>query len=257
MRRLGQHFLFDPSILKRIVEVSGVGPDDLVVEIGSGHGRLTALLAERVKKVIAIEIDPLLIREAKKALSHYKNIELIEMDALKFPYEELGPFKVVSNIPYYITTPIIFRLLNLDSLISMTLTVQKEVAQRIVAGPGSKTYSVLSIMVQYKGRPEIKFLIPRGAFRPVPEVDSAVIYIEMLREPYKVADEQLFKRVVKTAFSSRRKTLLNSLKTLKIDNIKKLLEECDINPQRRPETLSIEEFVKITEKIALNLSSGG
>ncbi len=257
MRRLGQHFLFDPSILKRIVEISGAGPDDLVVEIGPGHGRLTALLAERVKKVIAIEIDPLLIREAKKALSHYKNIELIEMDALKFPYEELGPFKVVSNIPYYITTPIIFRLLNLDNLISMTLTVQKEVAQRIVAGPGSKTYGVLSIMVQYKARPEIKFLIPKGAFRPVPEVSSAVIYIEILRELHSVTDEQLFKKIVKTAFSNRRKTLLNTLKALKIANIKGLLEECGINPQRRPETLTIEEFVKITERIALNLSSGG
>jgi 16S rRNA (adenine1518-N6/adenine1519-N6)-dimethyltransferase len=246
---LGQNFLYDPSILHRIIEVANIRPDDIVVEIGPGHGTLTKLLAERAKKVIAIELDSELYAKLKKE-SKETNIELIHGDALKYHYEELEPFKVVANIPYYITTPIIFRLIEArKNLKSMTLTIQKEVAQRIVGKPGTKDYGVLSIAVQYYGEPKLKFVIPKGAFRPVPKVDSAVIHIEMLDKPKViVTDEKLFFRIVKTAFAQRRKTLSNSLKSVSKD-IKEIMVNAKIDPNRRAETLSIEEFARLTDLV--------
>lgn len=249
MRRLGQHFLFDPAILKRIRDTAQISVEDLVIEIGPGHGRLTRMLAEKARKVIAIELDSYLARRLKDELSGYPNIEVLELDALKFPYDKLGPFKVVSNIPYYITTPIIFKLLEAEGLQSMTLTVQKEVAKRIVAVAGTKDYGVLSIMVQYRARPEIKFFIPKGAFRPVPKVDSAVIYIERLKEPLNIKDEEIFRRIVRGAFSRRRKTLMNALKGLNIKNLKDILKRCHIEYHSRPESLTVEEFIRIADKI--------
>jgi 16S rRNA (adenine1518-N6/adenine1519-N6)-dimethyltransferase len=246
-KHLGQNFLFDPSILQRIVDASGITHNDNVVEIGPGPGTLTKMLAETAKKVIAIELDGELYEKLKKELSGYDNIELIHADALKYDYEILEPFKVVANIPYYITTPIIFRLLDSKkNLGSMTLTIQKEVAERIAAKPGNKDYGVLSIAVQYYCKTELKFIIPKGAFRPVPKVDSAVIHIEILKEPrVKTTDEKLFFRIIKTAFSQRRKTLSNSLKPV-AKNIKDILLEADIAPGRRPETLTIEEFARLS-----------
>jgi 16S rRNA (adenine1518-N6/adenine1519-N6)-dimethyltransferase len=249
---LGQNFLFDPSILKKIVEVSGINENDTVVEIGPGYGNLTKLLAEKAKKVIAIEIDYSLYKKLKEDLKDFKNIELIHGDALKYSYEDIGTFKVVANIPYYITTPLIFRLFEArENLRSMTLTVQKEVAKRIVAKPNSKDYGVLSIAVQYHGKPELKFIIPKGAFRPVPKVDSAVIHVE-IKENLKtfVKDERLFFKIVRTAFSQRRKMLSNSLKVLS-KNINEILIRADIDPKRRAETLTIDDFVKIANLLAL------
>lgn len=232
------------------MDFSGVEKEDLVVEIGPGHGRLTRLLSEKAGRVIAIEIDPFLVRRLKDELKDCINVELIEADALEYPYNNLGPFKVVSNIPYYITTPLIFKLLETENLISMTLTVQKEVAQRIVAGPGSKDYGVLSLMVQYRAIPEIKFFIPRGAFRPVPKVDSAVVHIEISNSLLEPQLEETFKKIVRASFSKRRKTLLNSLKgVLRGIDIKTLLHSCSIDPSRRPESLSLNEFIRISEKI--------
>ncbi|MEK7735745.1 MAG: 16S rRNA (adenine(1518)-N(6)/adenine(1519)-N(6))-dimethyltransferase RsmA, partial [Nitrospirota bacterium] len=173
-KHLGQNFLYDPSILRRIVQASEISSEDTVVEIGAGHGSLTALLAEKAKKVIAIELDRELCEKLKSEFNKYGNVELDCGNALRYPYEGLPEFKVVANIPYYITTPIIFRLIeSRGNLISMTLTVQKEVAKRIAAQPGTKDYGVLSIMIQYYAAPELKFIIPKGAFRPVPKVDSA------------------------------------------------------------------------------------
>lgn len=255
MKRLGQHFLFDPSILKRIVEVSGVSKDDTVVEIGPGHGRLTRFLLERAGKVIAIEIDPFLVKGLKEELRDYPNLELIEGDGLEYPYGALGPFKVVSNIPYYITTPLIFKLLEAENLLSMTLTVQKEVGLRIVAKPGTKHYGVLSLMVQYRAEPRIKFFIPAGAFRPVPQVDSAVVHMEVKKKrPLEPEQEALFKNIVRAAFSKRRKTLLNSLKgVFKGLDIRAVLQSSGIEPSRRPESLTMEEFIKISESIRSGL----
>lgn len=245
-KHLGQNFLYNPSILKRIIEVAKLDHDDLVVEIGPGPGTLTRLLAEKVEMVIAIELDDKLYERLKAGLAVYNNIEFILGDALAYPYENLPAFKVVANIPYYITTPIIFRLLETkNNLKSMTLTVQKEVAERIAANPGGKDYGVLSIMVQYYAMPALKFIIPKEAFKPVPKVDSAVIQLKMREKPaVGVRDENIFFSVVKTAFSQRRKMLSNSLKGLNPD-AGKWLDRAGIDPKRRPETLSIEEFATL------------
>ncbi len=246
-KHLGQNFLFDPSILRNIIRSADLSDRDTVVEIGPGPGRLTRLLAERVKKVIAIELDPYLYNKLTEELQDLDNIDLVLGDALKFPFERLDRFKVVANIPYYITTPIIFRLIEAaQKLESMTLTIQKEVAERIVAGPGTKTYGVLSIMVQFRTEPDLKFIIPKEAFRPAPKVDSAVIHMKLRREPaVAVTDEALFDRIVKTAFSQRRKTLSNSLKSF--GNIRDILMQAGIDPQRRPETLGLPEFALLSD----------
>lgn len=249
-KHLGQNFLYDPSILERIVDSAELSPDDTVVEIGPGPGKLTRLLAETVKKVIAIELDSELYERLRAELIGYRNVELVHDDALKYSYESTGKFKVVANIPYYITTPIIFRLLEArENLLTMTLTIQKEVAERIAAFPGGKDYGVLSIMVQYYARAEMKFIIPKEAFRPAPKVDSAVLHIRLLERPsVYVRDEKMFFRVVKTAFSQRRKTLSNSLKGFGAD-IKELLTSAGIDPVRRPETLSLEEFAGLADSL--------
>jgi 16S rRNA (adenine1518-N6/adenine1519-N6)-dimethyltransferase len=246
--RLGQNFLSDRSILEKIVDAAGVTGDDTVVEIGPGPGTLTRVLSRKAKRVIAIELDERLYEKLRAELPGLTNLELIHGDALKFPFEAIGDFKVVANIPYYITTPIIFRLLDAGKgLSTMTLTVQKEVAERIVAPPGGKDYGVLSIMVQYLAQVELKFMIPKEAFRPVPKVDSALLHIKILGKPsVSVRDEKTFSRVVKTAFSHRRKTLANSLKSLG-DEMREKLIACGIDPGRRPETLSMEEFAKLAD----------
>ncbi len=249
-KRLGQNFLFDPSILKGIVRAASLSAEDTVVEIGPGPGRMTAMLAGCVKKVIAIELDKELYERLTDELSGYGNIDLVHGDALAFPYETLGEFKVVANIPYYITTPILFKLLeHRDRLRSITVTIQKEVAERIAAKPGGKEYGVLSLMIQYYGKPHLEFTIPGGAFRPVPKVDSAVLHIEILRRPsVAVKDETLFFKVIKTAFSQRRKMLVNSLKPI-AEDIRERLILAGIEPTRRPETLSIEEFARLADVI--------
>lgn len=255
-RRLGQHFLFDPSILKRIIDVAGVNPEDTVVEIGPGHGRLTRMLSQVASRVIGIEIDISLYNRLKEELKGIDNILLIHGDALRFSYDELDQFKVVANIPYYITTPIIFKLLEYrKNLISMTLTVQKEVADRIVAIPNTKNYGILSVIIQYYGEPSLKFVIPRGAFRPPPDVDSAVVRIDILREPrVKVLNEGVFLRVVKAAFGQRRKTLSNALKSLVKGDIKEIIKKSGIDPAIRGESLTIAEFARLSDVICQWLS---
>ena len=246
-KHLGQNFLSDPSILIRIISAADVSPGDTIVEIGPGPGRMTRMLAERVKRLIAIELDRDLYQQLAGDFIAYRNVEIVHGDVLQFPFEALDVFKVVANIPYYITTPIIFRLIEARrTLESMTLTIQKEVAQRIVAAPGSKDYGVLSISTQFHTEPELKFIIPKEAFRPMPKVDSAVIRMMMRKEPaVSVPDETVFFRVVKTAFSQRRKTLSNSLKPLSKD-IKDVLHRAGIDPQRRPETMDLEEFAYLS-----------
>ncbi|RPI37639.1 MAG: ribosomal RNA small subunit methyltransferase A [Nitrospiraceae bacterium] len=249
-KHLGQNFLYDPSILSRIISAAGLSEEDTVVEIGPGPGSLTRMLAEKVKRLIAIELDPALYERLKGDFIAYNNVEIIHGDALQFPYETFGEFRVVANIPYYITTPIIFRLLDAkDFLKSMTLTIQKEVAERIVARPGGKDYGVLSIMIQYYASPELRFIIPKEEFRPVPKVDSAVVHMKILEHPaVAVKDEKMFFRLVRTAFSQRRKTLSNSLKSFGGD-IKEVMRSAGIDPQRRPETLSIEEFARLSDSL--------
>lgn len=182
---------------KKIIDCSHVTPEDTVVEIGPGTGIMTGMLAERARKVIAIEIDRKLAARLKESLQKRPNIELITADALKFPYETIrDKFKVVANIPYYITTPLIFKLLEFKAKMpSMTLLLQKEVARRITAVPGNKEYGVLSISTQLYTKPSIKFLVSKGAFSPPPAVDSAVVHFEVSpRLLYRTADEKFFAR---------------------------------------------------------------
>ena len=245
-KSLGQHFLYNPVILANIVRAAELVPEDLVVEIGPGPGELTKIIAGQVKKVIAIELDETLYENLKLKLSKYSNIELIYGDALEYPYGTLPEFKVVANIPYYITTPIIFKLLSAGkTLRSMTLTIQKEVAERIAAEPGGREYGVLTIAVRYHASASLSMIIPKEAFRPAPKVDSAVVHITILERPsVDVKDEEFFFRVVRTAFSHRRKMLSNSLKSMRPD-AGDWLERAGIDPHRRPETLSMEEFARL------------
>jgi 16S rRNA (adenine1518-N6/adenine1519-N6)-dimethyltransferase len=256
-RRLGQHFLYDPSILKRIIEAAMLSPEDTAVEIGPGHGRLTAMIAERVGRVIAIEIDRVLCESLRTTFSRFGNVEIVGGDALEYPYVTLGEFKVVANIPYSITTPLLFRLLEeRGHLLSVTLTIQREVAKRIVAAPGSKEYGILSIMLQYYGKPRIVFYVPKGAFRPVPKVDSAVIHIEVYKKPpLDIVDEELFFKVVRTSFAKRRKTLVNALKYVSED-IRETLLKAGIEPDRRAETVSMSEFAIISDLLSMETQGG-
>lgn len=248
-KSLGQNFLFDTAILSSIVGAAGLTPDDTVVEIGPGPGIMTRLLAESVRKVVAVELDEDLFKRLKAEFAGYRNVEILHADALTYPYDQLDPFRVVANIPYYITTPIIFRLLDVPQLKSATLTIQKEVAERIVAGPGGRDYGVLSIMVQYRSVPEFRFIIPAEAFKPVPKVDSAVIHLTVREHrAVTVADEKFFFRVIRTAFSQRRKTLANSLRGMDAD-IRQVLTNAGIDPSRRPETLSIVEFGRLADML--------
>jgi len=250
-QRKGQHFLISSSVAERIVEIAEVAPKDFVLEIGPGRGALTGLLGSRARRVIALEIDAKLVGILKERFSRSENIEIIHSDALKYDYDCLPKdVKIVANLPYYISTPLIRRLLRARKRITlMALMLQKEVAQRIVAAPGQRTYGALSIFVQLYADPAIKLIVPPSCFSPRPRVDSAVVRFVIRPSPrIEVCDEKAFEQLVGMAFSMRRKTLLNILsKSLSITRQEAcfLLERCGVDPQRRPETLSIEEFSRL------------
>jgi 16S rRNA (adenine1518-N6/adenine1519-N6)-dimethyltransferase len=249
---LSQNFLFKTAILKRIIEVAQVDTKDTVIEIGPGPGSMSKMLAHQSGKLIAIELDKDMIPRLRATFVGMEHVTLVEGDALKFDYSSIeGPFKVVANIPYHITTPLIFKLLeHRDRLTSMTLTVQKEVAQRIAAAPGNKSYGVLSIMVQYHGIAQYKFVIPAKAFKPVPKVDSACLHLEIVPEhTVDVKDEQLFFAIVRAAFNQRRKTLHNALKKA-IPGMNEALTAVGVDPKARAETLSVETFAAIANEAA-------
>jgi len=268
-KRLGQNFLIDEGILNRIVEVANLSKDNIVIEIGPGMGILTKKLAEKVKKVLAIEIDENLVKLLKETLKSYPNVEIIHADILKTNLKKLtnselrtpnpelrtpnSELKVVANLPYYITTPIIIHLLKARKILSdIVVMVQKEVGRRMVAKPRTKDYGALSLLVQYYTRPQITIKVPRSAFLPQPEVDSCVVNLEVREKPaVKVEDEELFFKVVRAAFEQRRKALKNTLsraRDLKLSKKKvlEILEKADIKPLRRGETLSLEEFARLS-----------
>ena len=249
-RPFGQHFLFDPNILKKIIAVSGVSKSDTVIEIGPGLGTLTRFLSLSAASVTAIELDKKLIWKLEKMFENDLNVQIIQGDAMKFPYETIeGAFRVVANIPYNITTPLIFKLLEFrDRMPSMTLLMQKEVARRITALPGSKEYGVLSISTQLYTKPTLEFKVSRKAFLPPPKVDSAVVHFEVSPTPlFDVNDEAFFLSVVKTAFSQRRKMIANSLK--EFEGITEALDKAGINPKVRPEELSAEDFARLSNAL--------
>jgi len=251
-KTLGQNFLKDMPSIAKIADRARIRPGDLVLEIGPGLGHLTRVLADRAQKVLAVELDvrliPLLLRE----FAERRNVEIVHADALEYPYGSLtGKWKVVANLPYYISTPIIQKLLrHRIKFDTLTLMLQKEVAERIASPPGRKEYGFLSVLVQLYAEPHIEFIVPAEAFTPKPEVDSAVITLDIRRTPAApLKDEAYFFRVVKTAFSQRRKTLGNSLKQLKVskERLAAAFDKTGINLSRRAETLSVQEFAALSD----------
>ena len=255
-KHFGQNFLIDENILRQIVAAAQVGSTDLVLEIGPGVGALTQALAQVAGRVVAVEIDAGLFPLLEEVLAPYDNVELLCGDFLKLDQDKLftrgQSLKVVANLPYYITSPILMALLegplHLDCIVVM---VQKEVAQRLVAQPGTKAYGVLSVATQYYAVPEIVKVVPPTVFIPRPAVESAVVRLMIHRKPpVDVGDKRVFFRVVRGAFGQRRKTLGNSLATEFADvfskeQIANFLITADIAPQRRGETLALEEFARL------------
>lgn len=256
-KKLGQNFLIDESVVRRIVEAAELTPEDTVLEVGPGIGTLTQGLAESGANVVAVELDKRLLPVLDVTLEGYDNVRVVNGDILQVDIMEQvqkPDFKCCANLPYYITTPIIFAILEkrlpMERLVVM---VQKEVAERMAAKPGSKDYGALSVAIQYFTEPEIAFIVPPSSFIPAPSVDSAVIVCKRRSTPpVEVCDENLFFRVVKAAFSLRRKMLSNSLKNMGIkgEQVTKWLELAGVDGKRRAETLSLEDFAALTNTFA-------
>lgn len=251
-KRLGQNFLISEQAVNQIVASASLSSQDTVLEIGPGIGTLTQGLAETGARVVAVELDAKLIEVLATTLAGYDNVRVVHGDILKTDISreiQAEKYKVVANLPYYITTPIIMTLLERRLPIELLVTmVQKEVAQRMTASPGGKDYGALSVAVQYYTDPELLFDVPPNAFIPAPAVDSSVVRCTVREKPpVDIADERQFFRIVKGAFSQRRKTLANALKTtgLSSGHIAAMLEQAQINPMRRGETLSLVEFAAI------------
>lgn len=252
-KRLGQNFLIDAGIVQGIVDAADIKPGDRVLEIGPGIGTLTQALCEAGADVTCVELDKRLPEILAHTLESYDNVRVIQGDILKVNILEImgeEPFKVVANLPYYITTPIIMELLEKHLPITdIVVMVQKEVAERMAATPGGKTYGALSVAVQYYTIPEIALYVPPRSFMPPPEVDSVVVDCKVRQEPaVDLIDEKMFFRVVKAAFGQRRKTLNNALKSIGVDKniIADVLAQAGVETTRRGETLTMEEFAAIS-----------
>jgi 16S rRNA (adenine1518-N6/adenine1519-N6)-dimethyltransferase len=257
----GQHFLIDRNILNKVIRTAQVEEKDVVLEVGPGLGEMTIGLAKKAKRVITIEIDSKLVEILKKKVTDYPNVEVIKGDILKVDFNKLlnqgkDPVKVVANLPYQISTPLLFRFIESKKLFfTLTLMLQKEVAERMVAPPGGKEYGPLSIFVQLVSNLSIRFFVKPTAFFPPPKVESAVIHMIWKEKPMvEVKDEEWFKKIVKGCFSYRRKTLINALKHSDLPlphDIEPRIKKTGIDPQRRPETLSIQEFALLAETLKL------
>jgi len=264
-KSLGQNFLIDTNILRNIVDHAHLTDQSGAIEIGPGIGALTEQLARNSKKVVAFEIDQRLLPILKETLAPYQNTTIIHEDVLKADvkqvideqFADIKDIMVVANLPYYVTTPIIMKLLEEKLPIrGIVCMLQKEVADRIAAKPGGKEYGSLSIAVQYYTEAETVMVVPKTVFMPQPNVDSAVIRLTVRDEPIvKVRDEDFFFQVTKASFAQRRKTILNNLTSQlpdgkrKKDNILLALEKAEIEPTRRGETLSIVEFGRLSDEL--------
>ncbi len=256
-KKLGQNFLIDARIVQGIVEAAEIEPGDRVLEIGPGIGTLTQGLAEAGADVTAVELDKKLPTVLKETLKAYDNVRIVPGDILKVNIPEImgdAPFKVAANLPYYITTPILMTLLERRLPITHMVTmVQKEVAERMTAKPGSRIYGALSVAVQYYTEPQIVLDVSPRSFIPAPEVMSVVVSCRVRKEPaVAVQDEKLFFRVVKAAFGQRRKTLMNALKGggFSKEAVRDALEQSGIDPTRRGETLTLEKFGRLADAFA-------
>lgn len=262
-KNFGQNFLIDSNILDNIVQCANITKQDCVLEVGPGIGSLTQVLAENARQVVAVEIDTNLIPILSKTLADYENIEILNQDILKTDIDAIvkqknndRPIKVVANLPYYITTPIIMDLLEQERKVdTITVMVQKEVAERMQANPKDKEYGALSVAVQYYCNAHLDMIVPPSCFMPRPKVASAVITLEILPErKVKTKDETLFFHLVKCAFSQRRKTLLNCLYNqgnlgLSKEELTTLLETLGWDTRIRGEALSITDFARLTDAV--------
>ncbi|WP_075717416.1 16S rRNA (adenine(1518)-N(6)/adenine(1519)-N(6))-dimethyltransferase RsmA [Roseburia sp. 499] len=262
-KKFGQNFLIDTRVLERIIAAAGVTKEDFVLEIGPGIGTMTQYLCENARAVAAVEIDKNLIPILEDTLSDYDNVEVINDDILKVDINRLAeernggkPIKVVANLPYYITTPIIMGLFESHVPIdSITIMVQKEVADRMQVGPGTKDYGALSLAVQYYAKPEIVANVPPNCFMPRPNVGSAVIRLTRHTEvPVQVEDEKLMFRIIRASFNQRRKTLANGLNNapdipLSKEKIGEAIAQLGVNPSIRGEALTLEQFAKLSNII--------
>lgn len=259
-KKFGQNFLIDGNILGKIVEAAQITETDCVLEIGPGIGTMTQYLAERAKSVVVVEIDKNLIPILQETLSVYQNVKIINEDILKTDIDRIvreendgKPIKVVANLPYYITTPIVMSLFeNHVALQSITIMVQKEVADRMQAVPGTKDYGALSLAVRYYAKPEIIMKVPASCFMPRPNVDSAVIrLIRYDNPPVEVRDEAWLFSIIRASFNQRRKTLVNGLSNagnlgIGKEKIAEAVERMGLQPSVRGETLSLEQFAELS-----------
>ena len=256
---LGQHFLVDRNILDKVIRTAQVEKEDIVLEVGPGLGEMTLALARQAKKVIAVEIDSKLAVILKQKMKDFSNVEVVGRDILKMDFSQFfrkegHPIKVVANLPYQISTPLLFRFIEFkETLSTLTLMLQKEVAERIVASPGRKEYGPLSIFIQMFSDISIRFFIKPSAFFPPPKVESAVVHMSFREKPVvNLEDEKWFKKVVKGCFGYRRKTLMNALKHSGLplpESTESKMEKIGIDPRRRPETLTIRELVYLAEAL--------
>lgn len=262
-KKFGQNFLIDTHVLDKIIDASGVTEDDFVLEIGPGIGTMTQYLCERAREVVAVEIDKNLIPILSDTLKNYSNVTVINEDILKLDICKLAeeknqgkPIKVVANLPYYITTPIIMGLFESHVPIdSITIMVQKEVADRMKTGPGSKDYGALSLAVQYYAKPELVANVPPNCFMPRPRVGSAVIRLTRHAEvPVQAEDEKLMFQMIRASFNQRRKTLVNGLGNAPELHIPKemtteVLDEMGLSASVRGEALTLEQFAELSNRI--------
>ena len=256
-KKLGQNFLINEEIINQIIEKADVNKNDTIIEIGPGLGSLTAKLLENANKVIAIELDSNMSNILKERFCLYDNFELIENDVLKVNLNEIiekyESVKVVANLPYYITTPIIMKLLEERlKLKSITVMVQKEVGERFCAVPNSKEYGAITISINYYTKPEIIIDVPKENFEPMPEVDSCVIKLDVRNvPPVELKNEKDFFNLIKAGFSQRRKTINNSLASMGISKvkIKNVLEKLGIDSKLRAENLTMEQFADISNNM--------
>ncbi|HWT74803.1 MAG TPA: 16S rRNA (adenine(1518)-N(6)/adenine(1519)-N(6))-dimethyltransferase RsmA [Mobilitalea sp.] len=258
-KKFGQNFLIDTHVLDKIIQAADISKEDLVLEIGPGIGTLTQYLCENAREVVAVEIDRMLIPILEDTLSEYNNVTVINSDILKLDLNALvnernqgKPIKVVANLPYYITTPIIMDLFERHlPLINITVMVQKEVADRMKAAPGSKDYGALSLAVQYYAKPYIAANVPPNCFMPRPNVGSAVINLTLHdKAPIEVTDERLLFQMIRASFNQRRKTLVNGLNnspelSFSKEEIQKALETLGISENIRGEALTLEQFAAL------------
>ena len=247
LKRLGQNFLIDPNIVRKIVSLAALHSDDPVLEIGPGRGALTAGLCAEAGWVIAVEIDPLLQPHLQKTVGHCRNLELRIGDALEFPFDSLPPRTVVvANLPYYASTPLLFALLDARSHLSrMVLMLQAEVALRLAAKPNSKDYGVLSVLTQEAAEVDLAFRVSANCFRPRPTVGSAVVRLTIKsHHGFDPIRHEGFRRLVRASFAHRRKTLVNSLRDegYPADRIARAMEAADVPPQARAEMLPLETY---------------